>query len=289
MPAVETLFSFVNRWECDENEHLNVQYYFSRFEEADRQFRLLTGLSDALAGPRRCRHVRYHRELCVGHVLLMTSYAAVDGPHMLTIVHELRTDDGALAATAIDGYSAAEGTVRELRRRFKPVELAMPEYAMPRGLPAAVSAMKSTLDGLIAGGAAIVNRSTVTPRNLGPEGRADDELAIGRFTEAAPHVWNMTPMTSSWLAERDLGRVAVEMKLAWLGPLKAGDPIIVVSAPIAASRSTFAFRHHLFETRASRLAAVCETVALTMDLKTRKAVPLPDDIRKAILERTLSS
>src|SRR5690606_16110861 len=63
MPAFETLFSSVNRWECDENDHLNVQFYFTRFEEADRQFRLLSGLSDALVGSRRVRHVRYHCEL----------------------------------------------------------------------------------------------------------------------------------------------------------------------------------------------------------------------------------
>lgn len=288
MPAVETLFSFVNRWECDENEHLNVQYYFSRFEEADRQFRLITGLSDALAGPRRIRHVRYHRELRLGCVLALNSFVAFDGPHILTVVHEMRTDDGALAATAIDGYSAAEGAVRELRRRFRPVELAMPEYAMPRGLAAGINTVKGTPESLLSSGASIVNRSTVTARNLGPDGRADDELAIARFSEASPHVWNMTPMTSRWLAERDLGRVAVEMKLAWIGPLKVGDPMIVVSALISASRSTFVFRHHLFETRASRLAAICETVALAMDLKTRKAVPLPEEVRKAILEHTLA-
>jgi acyl-CoA thioester hydrolase len=63
MAAIETLFSFVNCWECDENDHLNVQFYLARFEEADRQFRLLSGLSDALAGARRARHLRYHEEL----------------------------------------------------------------------------------------------------------------------------------------------------------------------------------------------------------------------------------
>ena len=58
MSAVETLFSFVNRWECDENDHLNVQFYFSRFDEADRQFRLVTGLSDA------------NRESCIVFILV---------------------------------------------------------------------------------------------------------------------------------------------------------------------------------------------------------------------------
>lgn len=282
MPAVDTLFSFINRWECDENDHLNVQFYFSRFEEADRQFRMETGLSDALAGSRRLRHVRFHRELLLGEAIVVRSFVAFDGPHMLTVVHEMLTDEGHLAATAIDGYSTAESAVRELRRRFKAVEMAMPDHALPRGLSAGYPVIKTTPDALFNTGAKIVNRSTVTARNLGPDGRADDELALARFTEGAPHVWNMTPMTSAWLRERGLGRVAVEMKLCWFGPLKAGDPLIVISGPVAASKSAFTFRHHLFETRASRLAAVCEVVALTMDLTTRKSAPIEDSVRKAI-------
>lgn len=54
MTIQATLFSFVNRWECDENDHLNVQFYFSRFEEADRQFRLMTGLSETVVGLAGC-------------------------------------------------------------------------------------------------------------------------------------------------------------------------------------------------------------------------------------------
>ena len=80
----------VQRWECDENDHLNVQFYLARFEEADRQFRLLSGLSDALAGARRARHLRYHEELYSGDTLVMRSHVAFDGPYMLTVVHELR-------------------------------------------------------------------------------------------------------------------------------------------------------------------------------------------------------
>ena len=89
MTIAETLYSFVNRWECDENDHLNVQYYFSRFEEADRQFQLISGLNEALVGARRVRHVRYHKELRTGDLIVVRSAIAFDGPHMLTAVHEM--------------------------------------------------------------------------------------------------------------------------------------------------------------------------------------------------------
>ena len=76
MTIQATLNSFVNRWECDENDHLNVQFYFSRFEEADRQFRLLCGLSETLVGARRVRHVRYHKELRTGDLITVHSSVA---------------------------------------------------------------------------------------------------------------------------------------------------------------------------------------------------------------------
>ena len=41
MSAIETLKSYVNTWECDENDHLNVQFYFRFFEDAAGHFQLL--------------------------------------------------------------------------------------------------------------------------------------------------------------------------------------------------------------------------------------------------------
>ena len=289
MAALETLFSFVNCWECDENDHLNVQFYLSRFEEADRQFRLMSGMSDALAGPRRARHIRYHEELYAGDTLAVRSHVAFDGPYMLTVVHELRrTADGALAATTTDGYAPGTGAAQEIRRRFQGVSAPMPDAALPRSLGAALDGNGSATAAILEGaGARVTHRSTVLPRHTGADGRADDAFALQCFTEAAPHIWNITPMSDSWLTKHGYGRVAVEMRLAWHGPLKPGDPVLTLSGLTGAARSTFSFRHHLFEARTLRLAAVCDVIALTMDLKRRKAVALEEPVRAAIEQSLL--
>uniref|UniRef100_UPI003BABEA80 acyl-CoA thioesterase n=1 Tax=Stappia sp. TaxID=1870903 RepID=UPI003BABEA80 len=288
MPAFETLFSFVNCWECDENDHLNVQFYLSRFDEADRQFRLLGGLSDAVAGPRRARHVRFHNELFAGDTLHMTSHVAFDGPYMLTVVHELRrTADGSLAATAIDGYAPADSMARELRRRFAEASDAMPDAAQPRGTSATGEMNGVTPAQLEAAGARVTNRATVLPRHTGPDGRADDCFAAGCFVEAAPHTWNMTPMGEAWLAERNLGRVVAELKLCWAGPLKVGEPVVTLSGVTGAGTTTFTIRHHMFEARTQRFVAAADVVCLALDLETRKAPPLADDVRQEILKAAL--
>ncbi len=204
MPAIDTLYSFVNTWECDENDHLNVQFYFAKFDEADRQFRFLTGLSDSVVGTRRVRHVRYHGELWAAALITIRSFVAFDGPHILSVVHEMiDTSTGKLAATVLDGYAPSEKAAKELRKRFAEVEGNMPEQAAPRSFEAAP--VQTTLDAasLLAAGATIVNRATVMPRDCTADGRTEDRFLLACFTDGAPHLWERTSMTRAWLEKND--------------------------------------------------------------------------------------
>jgi len=284
MTTIKTLYSFVNPWECDENDHLNVQFYYARFEEADRQFQLTTGLNESLVGGRRVRHVRYHRELRAADLVTVTSHIAFDGPHMLTVVHEMRNPaTDTLVATAMDGYEPSTAALKTVQTRLGSYQAPMPDAAAPIGLAVSPYAKKPTAAGLLEAGARTCFLSTVLPRHLGVENRADDKFALSCFTDGVPHVWERTPMTHAYLTENGLGRVAVEMKLTWVSPLKSGDPVKVISGLTGASNKTFTLRHHLFEARTDRLAAVCDVVALMMDLTKRKAVQLPEGTKKAIM------
>ncbi|GAB2185375.1 thioesterase family protein [Roseibium sp. LAB1] len=283
MTIQATLFSFVNRWECDENDHLNVQFYFSRFEEADRQFRLMTGLSETVVGARRVRHVRYHKEMRTGDLITVHSSIAFDGPHMLTVIHEMRDGStGTLTATALDGYEPSASAAKTLRQRFRDFQTPMIAEAGPRGISAGPANPRATLASLQAKGAQIVYRGTVLPRDIGPDGKADDRFALSCCTDGVAHVWQRTPMTHAYLTENGFGRVAVEMKLTWITPLKTGDAMLVISGFTGVHPKTFCMRHHLFESRTNRLAAVLDVVALTMDLTKRVAVEQPDEAYQSI-------
>lgn len=283
MTIQDTLFSFVNSWECDENAHLNVQYYFTRFDEADRQFRLETSLSETLVGARRVRHVRYHKELRTGDLIRVRSYVAFDGPHMVTVVHEMYLPStGELAATAIDGYTPNENSAKTLRNRFKNVQMPMAPEAAPRGIIPSPANTRHSIESVKASGGHTIFKGTVLPRHLGPDSRAEDGFALHCFTDGVAHVWERTPMTHAWLAENNYGRVAVEMKLTWASPLKVGDAIEVVTGLTGCDQKTFNFRHYLFESRTKRLAAVCDVVGLVLDLESRTAVALPDGAKETI-------
>lgn len=283
MSIHDTLYSFVNRWECDENDHLNVQFYFSRFEEADRQFRLMCGLSETLVGARRVRHVRYHKELRTGDLITVHSSIAFDGPHMLTVVHEMRDGStGVLAATALDGYEPNPNSAKSLRQRFKQFQTPMIAEAAPRGIKSGPAGQKAALQGLLSQGAEVCFKGTVLPRDLGPDGKADDLYALSSCTDGVAHVWQRTPMNHSYLQENGYGRVAAEMKLTWATPLKSGDTVVVATGFTSVGANIFTMRHHLFESRTARLAATLDVVAMTMDLASRKAVPLPEEAHSSI-------
>lgn len=283
MTIQSTLYSFVNRWECDENDHLNVQFYFSRFEEADRQFRLMCGLSETIVGARRVRHVRYHKELRTGDLVTIHSSVAFDGPHMLTVVHEMRDGaSGVLAATALDGYEPSPNSAKSLRQRFKEFQTPMISDAAPRGIKSGPSGVRGTLQSLLGQGAEICFRGTVMPRDVGPDGKADDQYALACCTDGVAHVWQRTPMNLAYLTENGYGRVAVEMKLTWSTPLKTGDAVVVATGFTNVSARTFSMRHHLYESRTARLAATLDVVALPMDLTSRKSVELPESAHAAI-------
>jgi acyl-CoA thioester hydrolase len=283
MTIQATLFSFVNRWECDENDHLNVQFYFGRFDEADRQFRLLSGLSETLVGARRVRQVRFHKEMRTGDLITVHSSIAFDGPHMLTVIHEMREGTtGTLTATALDGYEPSANSAKTLRQRFKNFQTAMIADAAPRGIPAGPASQRPTVSGLESKGAWMIYRGTVLPRDIGIDGKADDRFVLSCCTDGVAHVWQRTPMTHAYLTQNGLGRVAVEMKLTWATPLKTGDMVTVLSGFTGVSPKTFSMRHHIFESRTNRLAATLDVVALTMDLNSRNAVDLPQEAFQGI-------
>ncbi|MEP3275098.1 MAG: thioesterase family protein [Stappiaceae bacterium] len=276
MSAIESLHAFVNRWECDENDHMNVQFYFAKFQEADRQFAAMTGLTGSLVGARRVRHIRYHREVTAGTLLRVLSSIAFDGPHMFSVLHEMiDVSSGTLVAAAMDGYSPSAKTAQSLRPRFIEYESSANADNSPLGIGPSVAGMSMTAKSLLARGARVVHQNTVMPRDCGPDSRADDQFLAGCFSDGAAHVWERTPMNRSWLESNGYGRVAVEMKLSYGTALKMGSSVQVVSGITGMGSKTFSFRHHVFDVVSGAAVAMVDVVALSLDLKTRKAVELP--------------
>lgn len=279
MAPIESLRGYVNTWDCDENDHLNVQFYFRFFEDASAHFQALCGVPAAARRRPAVRHVRYHRELRGNDSIRIESLFAADaGSGRPGVVHMMyATGSGTLAATCLEDCG---GFGKDLLAALARHERAMPDSALPRSLapgPAAVAAD--------AGVGRVTLRSRVRAGDCGPGGVIEDWPFVGRNSDAAAHFWDLVGIDRPWLDRHGRGRVAVEMKLTRLGDLRQGDLMHVASRPLAVARSTVSFENRFIASDTGAVAAVIQLTALTMNLATRRAEPFPEDARALIEAR----
>lgn len=261
--------SFVNTWECDENEHWNVQFYTRAFQHASEMFAIRMGKTNPGARSAICRHIRYHRELHAARSLVVRSGLIGAGRLAGTIVHRLEDNEsGMLSATAIDHPA--------YRVNGLPLaECGDFEEALPRGIAAGPDDTVDTAP-LIEDGTAIESHMSIAQAwEMG----ADDEIMadriLSRFTDSAGHIWTHSGHSGGWLAQHNLGRVAVEMKVTRFQPIRASDALVLVSWLAERAEKTLLIQHQLQSAVTGTALAGGLVRALMMDLETRRAVALP--------------
>ncbi len=279
--AEVTVAGMVNSWECDENAHMNVQFYWSRFEQADHRFRLSLGRTvgtGIIPESPASRHVRYHSELRGAGGLRVASRLAEDGEGHLSIQHALiDTDLDVLSATALQMLKLDPNEERVLRDH-RPVGPALPQ-SLPRSIRTAPGPFGSKADVLLARGGTIACRAVVEAGLCRDGGVMSDRGIVALSVEAGPACWAHGGAARPLLRELGLGRVAVEKRLTILRRPRIGEAVDVIAQVVAVEQTTFTMRHSYFDAGTGDLLAVCEVTALAMHLATRKAVRLPEATR----------
>ncbi|MBZ0164385.1 MAG: acyl-ACP thioesterase [Notoacmeibacter sp.] len=269
---IETHRSFVNTWECDENAHMNVQFYLKRFDEAARFFRLFAGDGDTSGALPRVRHVRFHAELAAARSMTIESSVIDNGAFAGWTVHLMKENSsGELSATAIDGPSTGgSGDVRVSEDSIF--------QALPRSLVAEPHVPRSG-DAVLQLGGLVAHRCIVQPGECSANGEMLQQFYISRFTDGAPHAWDHAGIGTRWLFENGFGRVAVELKISHHAAARAGDAVILYSRLETTGEKLLRLYHELVRAKDGAALATGEVVALVLDLKTRKSVALPAEIR----------
>lgn len=269
----ETHRGFVNTWDCDENAHMNVQHYLRFFDEAARLF---APAGSAPTGPfllPTTRHVRFHAELLAGALVRILSAQISDGPFAGWIVHRMENvQTGGLSATALDPPP------RHPRPCLAGGDFAEP--ARPRSIATEPDQPESA-ETMISSGGLVSHRRIVQPAHCDADGLMLQQHYVSCFTDGAPHLWEHVDIGTQWLTDHGFGRVAVEMKISHHHPVRAGDILLLHSRPIALTGKIIRFRHELIRTSDGRSVASGEVVALVLDLKTRKAVAMPEQALRA--------
>jgi len=137
---IPTFITAVNTWQCDENDHLNVQFYTEFGHEASAHLLHQLGF-----GPRAQRaadatiriaddHIRYLREFRVIDSVEVRSAPVEVSEYELTVYHEIRNPaDGTVASTIRRRIVSDKPWPAATRERAEKVRVALPARVGARG------------------------------------------------------------------------------------------------------------------------------------------------------------
>ncbi len=260
---LETVRSAVNRWEIDSTDHFTVAYYFARLDDA--AFAMLDRLGlEPTAALTTDAYVRYQRELRVGDIFHVTSGVIGVSDDSLLIGHKIfDSGDGALTTTVehrLRGALSADARKKADAHRVSwdgPTREARPQ---PRGLEGFQDAA----------------RDTVRPWEIDTTGGSALTHYIHRFTAANGHSTAAFGLTPAFYRDQRRGFSTFEFQLAVDGALRAGDHIVVKSAPLHVGNTSLRMFHQMLDARTGKRVAALDQLGVLLDLDARRPSPMPD-------------
>lgn len=275
---IETIRDTANSWECDENDHINVQFYASRFDVAVRGFLVEAGWQV----PHRVKRlIRYHAELRGGEPVHGTTGMVTLEDGRIALEHRLSASqrEGApLTATALD---VLPDVAREDLSAFD-VPPASTD-ALPKSGSISAEAIIVPQELSEQPGMATTFRGVVLPDAFGSEAESSngpmllDRYVVGIISDAATHSWAYAGVDDSWLRARNWGRAAVQLQLVYGVRPVAGDVLTIRSCITGFSTKTISYRHYIVNVMNGSVVAIADITSLMLNLETRRAENWPAD------------
>jgi len=287
---IRTFSTAVNTWQCDENAHLNVQFYSEFGHEASAHLLAHLGL-----GPRAQRatdveltvgrdHIRYLREFRVVDPVEVVSAPVEVGERHLLAYHEIRNaSDGTVAATMCRQIVCEPAWPEAFRARASQAHIDLPAHAKPRSV-GKLTLPDLSLDNAHSRGLIEIGRSTIVPAECDESGSFLPQHQFGRYSDGAPLLWNHLGFNRAAMQDRQEGSVVVEMLNHYRHPLRSGDLLVAMSGLAAFTDKTLTFMHFLFEAETGTLAACAEAVGMKFDQKIRKIMVFTEEEQARLSE-----
>lgn len=267
----------VNRWECDENDHLNVRFFAHKMQQT-----LLYGLIETaiatsstvneLCRNVSCQHMRHQAEARIA--VPMTGLFGVleaDDQHV-RVMTELRN-------TATESVLCTY--VMDIKGDFSGVDIKKarsPDYAMPRGIDATDFYLADrTSDELKAMGCAVIGRGIIQPEECDADGYLQMFMYMGRNSDSMPNLF--ARFEGEERGNGVIGGAVLEYRLNRFGHLRRGSRYELVSGIKSLSEKLQTFVHILFDVDTGQMITGSEALAISMDLVARMSIPIPEDRR----------
>jgi acyl-CoA thioester hydrolase len=128
----------------------------------------------------------------------------------------------------------------------------------------------------------VTYRGTIYPWHCDHMGHMNVMWYVGKFDEATWHLLASAGLTAKRMREEGFGMVAVEQRIEYKSELLAGDLITIRSWIQEVREKAILFVHEMTNEETQDLAASTFLTGVCLDTKTRKARPLPADVRERV-------
>ncbi|MDG1203794.1 MAG: hypothetical protein P8N51_00335 [Pseudomonadales bacterium] len=276
----------VNRWECDENDHLNVRFFGQKMQQTLEagllEYNLVT--PQQLPIVRRSissQHMRFIAEARIavpisGYLKILS----VDTDEF-TVLVELRN-------TGTDTVMAAfvyviEMSLAATNQALEP----MPAYAGSRGIETkALTHSKLNLAQSHVAGFSQIGRGIIRTDECDEAGSLQPYHYIGKSSDSMPNLWARFTPGENERGKGVVGGAVLEYRMDHHGILQPNDRFEMVSGILSLGEKTQHMLHLIYNVETGQCVVTCQAVAVTMDLVARKSMPIPDD-RRAVMQNFL--
>jgi acyl-CoA thioester hydrolase len=265
----------VNRWECDENDHLNVRFYVQRHWQSLsaglHRAGIQIGDAELLTHLKR-QHLRFIAESRIAAP--MSGYMGV-----------VAVDDNGIDVLTVLRHSFSDEPLGTCLHRIAGIDAQvnaeLPDYGAPRGI--------ADLDSAYAGihlrdcadlGFKAIGMGLIQTEECTLDGLLLNHHYMGRLSDSMPHLWGMLFKEIAEPNPNEGGAV-LEYRLRHHQPMRAGMPFVIQSGIAEVGAKVQRFVHLLFNADTGQVALSAEAVGVRMDLAARRAMTL----EKTRLER----
>jgi acyl-CoA thioester hydrolase len=270
----------VNRWECDENDHLNVRFYSRMVHEA-----LASALAELNVDPHwtlRSQHMRYLAEARLATPITgFVAVIAVTGLRIRLATELRHTFSGIVLAAFLTDIETTRRVLPEL------VERPLPSHAGPRGL-AMVDTPYAVLhrDQAREHGFHVIAKGCINEQECDARRELPAYALMGRMSDGMPNLWSVlhTEAEQALRANGFQGGAVLEYRMHHHRHLCAGDCYEVHSGVGRVTEKLQYFVHLCFDVASGRCVMSAEAVGVVLDLVARKSIPIPPERRERLLK-----
>ncbi len=281
----------VQSWEIDQMGHMNVQFYFEKALQGCVVLWNKLGINEKpvelgnihLSLARA--HIRFLKEQKPGSPFFLKMGIVQLGDTEVKLYLEMIETITEQPCAAFNFQFLWEGNPPEIMKKnfskvFEELRVDIPSYGQPRGLSLqkedlfylSQASKKNMIDSF---------EAVILLRQCDNMYRIKPSAYMGVVSDSTPHLLAYTG-TIDENGMTNVGSAALEYKFDFFEYVPLGTHLKIKSGIQSMSNKTFVWKHWIFNVETGKPAAVASAVAVTMDLKARKSIPIPPKMAEAL-------